>query len=119
MAAKLVSMKQTKKEIEEKYSTKPADVDAPIYPYGLQVRLGEDELEKLGLSKLPEAGSELVLVARVVVTGSSVNTHANGSGQTHKHKSLELQITDLCLEDESGDDEKTAAALYNGDHAEA
>lgn len=118
MAEKLVSMKQTRKEREEKYSTKPADIDAPIYPYGLQVSLGEDELAKLGLEKLPEAGSEMMLIARVQVTGSSINTHAQGA-ETHKHKSLQLQITALCLEDGEIDEGKLADSLYDGGAAEA
>jgi hypothetical protein len=110
---KLRSMKIDPKEREEKYSAEPAKMDLPVYPYGLEVRLDEDALEKLGLEKMPEVGGSMLLMARVDVTGCSVNEHAQG-GKQHKHKSLTLQITDLGLKaDGDGvDEEKLAGKLY-------
>ena len=35
--------------------------DEPMYSYGLCISLGREELEKLGIEKLPEAGSEMMI----------------------------------------------------------
>lgn len=118
MAAKLVSMKMTKAEREEKYSTQPSEVDAPVYPYGLEVRLDEDALEKLDLTKLPAVGGELMLLAKVSVTGVSDNAHARGGEAPHRHRNVTLQITELCLEGLSKDEDKVAERLYNGNAQE-
>ena len=37
--------------------------DQPMYSYGLCISLGREELEKLGIEKLPEAGSEMMIKA--------------------------------------------------------
>ena len=110
---KLKSMKIDPKEREEKYATEPAKMDLPSYPYGLEVRLDEEALEKLGLEKMPEVVGTMVLMARVDVTGCSVAEHTQGS-KTHKHKSLTLQITDLGLQAEGAgvDEKKLAGKLY-------
>lgn len=110
---KLRSMKIDPKEREEKYSTEPAKMDLPVYPYGLAVRLDEEALEKLALGTMPDVGSSLLLVARVDVTSCSVHEHEQG-GKKHKHKSLELQITDMALkaDDDGVDEDALAGKLY-------
>lgn len=105
MADKLVSMKMTKSERQEK--SEPAEIDRPIYPYGLEVRLDTDALEKLGLEdELPEVGGEMTLLAKVKVTGASSSDSEYG-----KNRSVSLQITDMCLEDGNKD---LASKLYDG-----
>lgn len=108
---KLTNMKLAKEDLE---ATKPASesvlADQPIYPWGLQVRLDEKALDKLGMSDLPKVGGELVLIARVNVTSVSSNEHAGAKGK-HKHRSVELQITDMCLEDPPASKD-AAAELY-------
>ena len=69
MGDKLVSMKMSKSEREEK--SQPAELDRPLYPYGLEVRLDTDALEKLGLETLPEVGDDMTLLAKVKITGAS------------------------------------------------
>lgn len=110
---KLKSMKISAEELKKR--SEPAETvlsDRPVYPYGLAVRLDEDALEKLGLSELPKVDGELMLVARVKVVGVSSNEHTSeGSKGKHKHRSVELQITDMGLDDVP--DEKNAATeLY-------
>lgn len=90
---KLVNMKLTAAEQKEKTEPMALAPDAPSYPYGLELRLGDEVLDKLGLDPLPVVGATLELVARVSVTGVHVNESKGGT-----RKSLELQITDLCLE---------------------
>jgi hypothetical protein len=97
---KLKSMKLDKSDREE---TKAGPIDAsdqPAYPWGLQVRLDEQSLDKLGLDTLPKVDGELMLIAKVRVVAVSSNEHSKGGeGKTHKHKSVELQITAMALDD--------------------
>lgn len=105
---KLKSMKVSKAEAEE--SSKPSpEVDRPRYPYGLQVRLDNDSLEKLGIA-LPEVGKNLMLLARVSVTSVSSNKNLVGGN----YSSAELQITDMCLETDEGEGKDAADKLYKG-----
>lgn len=106
---KLVSMKMTKAEREEKYSGKAIDADAPSYPYGLTVRLDNDALDRLKLKKLPEVGKSYMLIARCDVTSVSSNESEHG-----KNENLELQITDLALDLDKGDNADAADKLYDG-----
>lgn len=112
--AKLVSMKSTRKEQQEKYSS-PSEIspDAPVYPYGLRVNFDDDTMKKLKLAELPEVGKSMMLVARVDVISVSSNESSEGG----KRESVELQITDLCLEKDAGEG-GAADKLYDGAKAE-
>lgn len=98
----LVSMKRSPAEAKE--AATPADT-APEYPYGLRLRLEDEELQKLGLTTLPDVGTSLVLTARVEVCGTSAYDSESG-----KHRSVELQLTDLALAPEQRP--ANAEALY-------
>lgn len=100
MATKLVNMQMPKRKSEELTTAAESPApDTPIYPWGLQVRLDEESLDKLGMDTLPKVDGELMLIAKVKVVGASINEHTSAAkGGKHKHKSVELQITDLCLE---------------------
>lgn len=95
MSADLKSMKITKSQQEK--AMKPSLIEFPQYPYGLTVRLDNDSLKKLGITDLPEVGEKMTLIAKVEV--SSASQHAVKGGDDSK--SVELQITDMCLEDEA------------------
>lgn len=41
--------------------------DEPMYSYGLCISLGREELEKLGMEKLPDAGTEMMIKAQAYV----------------------------------------------------
>jgi len=109
---KLTNMKIVRKPEE----TKPAEsirADRPIYPYGLQVRLDEDALDKLGITELPKVGGYLMLTAKVCVTSVSSNEHqTDGATKKHKHRNVELQIEDLGLGDVPEEKSDAAATLY-------
>jgi hypothetical protein len=96
---KLTNMKLDKSDREE---SKPAEMspDMPVYPWGLQVRLDEAALDKLGLDTLPAVDSERLLIAKVKVVSVSSNEHSAADGsKKHKHKSVELQICEMALDD--------------------
>ncbi len=100
----MVNMK-AKPEREEM----PGEVEAdePRYPYGLCIRLGKDELAKLGITTLPTVGVEMNLMARATVKSvSSYETQGEGADM-----SVELQITDMEVGQASGTS-AAATALY-------
>jgi len=108
--AKLVSMKRTK--AEQKTSAEGPAMDMPAYPWGLIVRLDNDSLEKLDEDASDyKAGDELLLIARVTVAETSTRQTLVGG----KSQSLELQITELCLEDPPAKGSSAADALYGDD----
>ena len=41
--------------------------DEPMYSYGLCISLGREELEKLGMEQLPDAGTEMMIKAKAYV----------------------------------------------------
>lgn len=65
----------------------------PAYPYGLQLRLGDDELKKLGITELPKVGATFHLIAAVEVVSVSDYDSKDGGD----HSSVEYQITDMAL----------------------
>lgn len=85
------------------------EIDEPRYPYGLCIRLGKDELEKLGITALPKVGGEMMISARAYVKGvSSYETQGAGA-----ETSVELQITDMEIgQTEKATNEDRATALY-------
>lgn len=107
---KLQSMKLSKSDVErqqEKWSKPPAQ-DADRYPYGLELHLDNDVLEKLNLGELPEVGSTMTLMATVKVTTVSSRDEVDGD----KRNNVSLQITAMGLESDKADNTKKAEKLY-------
>lgn len=103
----LVSMKRKKSD-----SDSDLDINDNEFPWGLQIHLHEDELEKLGIKELPEVGGEISLEAKVTVTSASINeTKDNGVD-----RSITLQITELGLfeKEKSASDSLYGAAFPKG-----
>ncbi|MDB4871970.1 MAG: BcepC6B [Gemmatimonadales bacterium] len=78
--------------------------DEPKYPWGLQVRLENEQLEKLGVDKLPAVGTTVVLTARCEVCETGEYQAQKGE---QERRNVTLQITELGLSGESkvsGDD---------------
>lgn len=79
----------------------------PEYPYGLCIRLGKDELDKLGITSLPAVGTKMSMTAAVFVKSTSAyETQDSGKDMT-----FELQITDMELGAASSPSD-AANALY-------
>ena len=74
--------------------------DEPMYSYGLCISLGKEELEKLGIEKLPQAGSEMMLTAKAYVKTVRESQEKDGVEQN-----VELQICAMAIEpiDKTGD----------------
>lgn len=80
-------------------------VQCSPYPYGLRLNLTGDDLEKLGYSELPPAGTKLRLEAVGCVTRAATeDPDADGDID---YLCVEIQITELGIEEEgesSGED---------------
>lgn len=95
---KMASMKRTADD-KRKDMGAPATVDsiAPDYPWGLCIHLGADELNKLGIKEMPEAGCCMMLMATVHVTRVQVTAAAGVKPGDDSERSVDLQITDMML----------------------
>jgi hypothetical protein len=89
----LTDMKLTKKETKEHNSPTLAgyDKDGPRYPYGLQINLESDALEKLGM-EMPKIGAEMRIEAIGCVTSVSSNDRQGEDGPSNR---VEIQIQRL------------------------
>ena len=99
---KFVDMRKTPREKTEEVMehVMPAVVDIPDVPYGLQICLTNDELDKLDLDDDCECGDTVHLFALAQVTSVSKRDTGNGS-----ESRVELSIVSMCVEDESTEDE--------------
>lgn len=105
-------MALTKAEAKDMASCEPAEggEDLPKYPYGLTLYLDDDVLAKLGMSgPLPAPGTELMLSAKVKVTGTSSRETLDGEPE----QCLDIQITAMDLMASMTDGQAQAAkAIY-------
>jgi hypothetical protein len=69
---KMRSMELSKKEAKESEPAIASKSAGPRYPYGLEIRLENDSLEKLGI-ELPEVGSDVMIRAECCVVSVSSN----------------------------------------------
>lgn len=96
-------MAYTAKERKEE-AAEVKGYEPPAYPWGLQIRLEDEELSKLGIKDTPESGAEMHLEVVAKVTGTSETQMANGDYD----RCVTLQITMMNLQlAESAADEKS------------
>lgn len=87
--------------------------EGPKYPYGLQLCLNDGSLEKLGITELPKVGTELLVMAKVRVTGVRSSEQQGGD----KEDTIDLQVTDMALS--APTESVDAKALYPNSSMEA
>jgi len=78
------------------------------YSYGLRLDLGQEELDKLGITIL-DVGQEVLITAMAVVN----NVHESDSDDSGRKRSVGLQIQKMDIIQGSGDATK---ALYGEDN---
>jgi hypothetical protein len=91
----MIDMKvDSKKQSTMLGQCEPCSDDAPRYPYGLELHLNDDSLEKLGVSSenMPAIGSSIQMMAMVKVTSVRM-TERTENGEDKKSMSVDLQIT--------------------------
>lgn len=106
MTTKLVDMKYTKAEAKAEATKYDSIAGQPEYPWGLQIRLEDDELTKLGIKSLPDVGSAMTLTVTVEVQSATETKMANGSTD----RCVCLQITQLGVDAAEADDDEPAPA---------
>lgn len=102
----MTNMKMSAKEARE--DMEPSMPDSPKYPWGLRITLNDEELKKLGVNQLPQAGSEMLIYAAVNVTESATMDTMDGG----KSMRMELQITDLALLPKNMEENSPEKKLY-------
>lgn len=83
----MINMKQ-KAEREEMPGE--VEMDEPKYPYGLCINLDKEQLDKLGITALPQLGAQMTIMAKAYVKSTSAYETQGG-----KDMSIGLQITDM------------------------
>ena len=93
----LTDMKRDAADMESEDDAMPAD-DEGQYPYGLNICLDKDELDKLGITKLPAIGAEFhgIFVAQVTRISQSADMSMGDESM-----SMSLQITMLDIKEEA------------------
>jgi hypothetical protein len=101
-------MKMSKSESSG--AVEPSAPSGPRYPYGLQLSLDNESLDKLGLT-LPDVGDKLMLVASVEVTSVSQSEEGSSEDKAKVRRHASMQIVAMALSDaETGSD--AAKKLY-------
>lgn len=101
---KMVDMSITEKEAEKMSSPVMCDPgQMPRYPYGLAIRLTNDELEKLGVDVGDwEVGDTFHLFCLAKVTSISTSERENGDNNC----CVEMQIQEMAGESEDAENEE-------------
>ena len=98
-------MRMTSEERKD-FST-PQDPKAPNYPMGLKLRLGPDELEKIGMQDAPELDKELVFKIKTKV----VEVEKEDIEGDERKFNVCLQVIEM---DQEGKDKSAPEAFYGG-----
>ena len=105
-----MSIEQDEEMIEKEIMPPGPEGKGPRYPWGLQINLDEDALEKLGINKLPSVGDYFIIQAKACVTSTHESKSENGSNQ-----SLALQIEEMGLAKNKGKKDLTKLMYANSD----
>lgn len=104
----MVSLKLTAEQAKEYTSCGVApSADAPVYPYGTELRLEDEQLALLGITSLPAVGTKFAVIAIAEVVDTSARENKEG-----KENCLSLQITDLQLDATGESFESKADKFY-------
>lgn len=96
-------------DIQSGMQISPSEASGPKYPYGLQINLDRDSLQKAGLTaESMSVGGEYELRARCVVT--SVSKQPGSALQSTMSEGAALQITDMEIKDMDNYDSAFAEA---------
>lgn len=114
----LKDMALTPEEAKEQYGdcvtdSADGDNDAPKYPWGLSICMGDEALAKLGIGLMP-VGTEIMLVARATVTGTSSRQRQSGDNS----QDMDVQITAMDLSPAQQEDvmSRASKSIYSGNN---
>ena len=115
----MADMQRTPQErADDKAEMEAMEDSGPKYPWGLEIHLEQEELDKLGGSlENKSAGDVCTFTAKALVTRTSARDELDGDGVEH---SVHLQITDMEISGVNDEDKttgntaaKAAIALYS------
>ena len=107
MDQELTNMKMDKKEMKDTLDL-PTEAGespkGPRFPWGLQVTLDDSSMKKMDVKLSDHTVGDIVeLYAQCKVTRLSESA---SEGEKNPSRTMELQITDMCLEASDGQEEK-------------
>jgi hypothetical protein len=97
----MVNMKMSKQESTEAVS--PSKQDGPRYPWGLNIGLENDVLDKLGMDTLPKVGDVVMVTAMAKIESVSMSENSDKT----KNRRVQMQITDMSVEPKKPDVQKS------------
>lgn len=98
MADHLVNMRLSKKQSKAEVAI--SSEKGPRFPYGLQISLDDDSLEKLGFDELPAVGAEMIVVGVGKVTRAGENRSQSG---VNRDVSIQLERIEIEPRDDGSD----------------
>lgn len=104
MLPKFVNLKKSPDELTKDGHCLPCDVGSyaqDVYPYGLCLYLDDSTLKKLDLDTDVDAGDQILMACVCKVTSVTKNDTTEG-----QRMRVELQITDIALEDHEEEQRK-------------
>lgn len=118
---KMMNMARTPAEVKEDIERSSPSVapksnaTAPVYPYGLCISLDEESLAKLKIDgDLPDVGDMIHFCAMARVTSASEREEETAGGEKKVCRRVELQITDLGMENEAAENEGARRDRFYG-----
>jgi hypothetical protein len=109
----LVDMRLSEEEKKD-FSTPRQGPEAPKFPFGLRLRLGPDELKKLGFLSAPKVDDKLLLLGKSMVIEVAKRTE-DEMKLGELDFSVELQITELSVKGEEERPKSPSQVIYGED----
>ena len=110
MAGKMVSLEITAADRKEREKVWK-DSSAP-YDYGLRLRLDNLMLKKLGISKLPQVGTNM----RATIEVEVIEVRESDSTSGRKERCVELQVQKMALGTEPASAKEAIDDAVDGDY---
>ncbi len=91
MSAHLINMQMSKKDAKNEFGAVDEE-KGPRFPHGLTLNLNDMTLKKLGISTLPDVGTEMLVVGVGKVSRASENRRQGG---VDRDVSIQLESLDV------------------------
>ena len=82
--------------------------EGPRYPYGLRICLNQESIEALGISKMPQVGDVMNVMATAKVVSVSQSEMESGK----MYGSIDLQIVEMGVEKKGKEKTADSSKLY-------